>query len=223
MAGPDDEIDYASWGEEFFASAVTVDRVLAGVNVLAGRPIDVGPLGVGPGRLVKVRARGQIGTARGERTGERSASFDVELPVSLEFVIDLGMDKQRFLADIRVPLAITARPRRDLAIVIDVTPPTPLQVEVALKASGLRATLTQHAAGVEGELRRFVARYVARELEKPYVREATLIDVASAIDRAMEHLGPKRFGEDVTEDLPDALQAEIAENAELFLGEETAP
>ena len=44
-----DHIEYADWGERFFRSAVSAERVLAGINVLAGQQIDVGPMGVGPG------------------------------------------------------------------------------------------------------------------------------------------------------------------------------
>ena len=51
--------------------------------------------------------------------------------------------------------------------------------------------MVQLAAGVEGELKRFIAKYVKRELSKPYVQEATTIDVAGAIDRASRGLGPK--------------------------------
>ena len=141
-------IDYATWGQRFFAVAVTPERVLAGVNVVAGRPIDVGPMGVGPGRLVKVTAKGSIGTATGERSGHDPLSFHVTLPVDLTFTIDLGMDKQRFDAAIDLPLLITAHARSDLAIEIDVTPPTTEQVSVRLQARGLRASLTGRAAGV---------------------------------------------------------------------------
>ena len=214
-------IDYPSWGRQFFHTAVTADRVLRGINVLSGRPIDVGPMGVGPGRLVKVTAKGRIGTATGERVGEELLAFHVTLPVPLEFTIDLGVDKHRFLADIEVPLVLRARARSDLAIVLDVEPPTAQQVKVRLQAQGRRAQLTQVAAGVEGELRRFVARYVAKELAKPYVREATVIDVAAAIERASASLGPREdSGAELTEDLPHALEAEILENADLFLGSE---
>lgn len=184
------DVDYATWGELFFAQAITAERVLAGVNVLAGQPIEVGPMGVGPGRLAKVTARGSIGTATGERTGHNRLHFHVTLPVSLEFVLDLAMDKQKFVAELSVPLVIAARARRDLAIVMDVRPPEPSAITIRLKAQGLRASVVQRAAGVEDELRRFVAKYVAREIEKPRIREVTLIDVAGAIDRAAGHLVP---------------------------------
>lgn len=216
-------IDYAAWGERFFATAVTVERVLAGVNVLAGRPIDVGPIGVGPGRIAKVTAKGTIGTATGERVGAEPVGFPVSLPVSLRFTIDLGMDKQHFDADITVPLVITARARRDLAIVLEVAAPDPGQVAVRLRAQGLRASLTSRAANVEGELRRFVAKYVAKEISKAYVREATVIDVAAAIERAAAGLGPRDaspMADELTDDLPTAMEAELQHTAQLFLEDE---
>lgn len=186
----DDLIDYRAWGVEFFHRAVTEERVLRGVNALSGRPIDFGPMGVGPGRLVKVTATGQIGTATGQRIGDEPVSFHVTLPVPLELVIDLGMDKHRFHADIEVPLVIAAHAREDLAIVIDITPPTATQVKVGLQAQGLRAQLMQVAAGVEGELKRFVAKYVTKELTKPYLRDVTVIDVGAAVERAARGVGP---------------------------------
>lgn len=186
----DGVIDYRTWGVEFFHRAVTVDRVLRGVNVLSGRPIDVGPMGVGPGRLVKVTAKGEIGTATGERIADEPVSFHVTLPVPLELVVDLGMDKHRFDVRIELPLVLAAHARDDLAIVIDITPPRAAQVKVDLQAQGLRAPLMQMAAGVDGELKRFVAKYVSREIAKPYVRDATVIDVGAAIERATRTLGP---------------------------------
>lgn len=186
----DGVIDYRTWGVEFFHRAVTVDRVLRGVNVLSGRPIDVGPMGVGPGRLVKVTAKGEIGTATGERIADEPVSFHVTLPVPLELVVDLGMDKHRFDVRIELPLVLAAHARDDLTIVIDITPPRAAQVKVDLQAQGLRAQLMQMAAGVDGELKRFVAKYVSREIAKPYVRDATVIDVGAAIERATRTLGP---------------------------------
>ena len=220
----DDElIDYRAWGVEFFHRAVTAERVLRGVNVLSGRVIDVGPMGVGPGRLVKVTAKGKIGTATGQRVSDEPVSFHVTLPVPLEFVIDLGMDKHRFDAMIELPLVISAHARDDLAIVIDITPPTASQVKVDLQAKGLRAQLMQMAAGVEGELKRFVAKYVSKELSKPYVKDATVIDVGAAIEKAAKGVGPKddrAVADELTEDLSPALEAEILEKADLFVPDE---
>ncbi len=219
----DDLIDYATWGERFFAAAVTSERVLNGVNVLSGRSIDVGPLGVGPGRIAKVTARGRIGTATGQRTGADPVVFHIDLPVTLTFSLDLGMDKQNFDADIVVPLTITARGRTDLAIVLEVAAPQAGQVVVRLRAQGLRASLTSKAANVEGELRRFIAKYVAKELDKPYVRDATIIDVGAAVEKAAAGLGPREesaMADELTDDLPAAMEAELEQTAQMFLEEQ---
>lgn len=181
-------IDYRTWGTEFFRQAVTEDRVLRGVNALAGRPIEVGPMGVGPGRFAKASAIGHIGQATGQRVADEPLTFRVLLPVPIDLTIDLGMDKHRFKAEIAVPLSIAAHAREDLAIVIDVAPPSAAEVEVRLEAQGLRAQLMQAVAGVEGELRRFVSRYVRRELTKPYVEAALTIDVATAIEQAEKEM-----------------------------------
>lgn len=188
-------IEYARWGELFFAHAVTLERVLAGVNVMADRPIEVGPLGVGPGRLAKVHASGRIGTATGQRFGDLPIRFLITLPVQLRFMLDLTMDKQHFDADLEIPLTLTAHSRDDLAIVIDVAPPSADEIVVRLKARGLRASLLGSAAGIENELRRFVAKYVAREVAKPDVVAACTIDVAAAVDRAAGGVVPQREGE----------------------------
>ncbi len=95
-------------------------------------------------------------------------------------------------------------------------------MQVRLQAQGLRAQLVQLAAGVEGELKRFIAKYVKRELAKPYVQEATTIDVGAAIERASRGLGPKNPADQVTDDLSPALEEEIREQAELFVPGEDA-
>lgn len=217
------QVSYATWGEEFFAQAVTADRVLAAVNVLAGQPIDVGPLGVGPGRMVKVTATGEIGAATGVRVGDDPVSFAIEVPASLEFSIHLGVDTHRFTASMVIPLRLTARACQDLRIVIDVEAPTVAEVRCDLQAQGLRASVTRYAANVEGELKRFAATYVRREVEKPYVVRARTIDVSDAIDRAMATLGPRTQPDEVAADLPEALEAEIQDAQRLFPGEIDSP
>lgn len=220
-----EQISYGEWGERFFEYAVTLDRILGGVNVLAGRPIDVGPLGVGPGKIAKVTATGAIGTATGQRVGGVPVRYDVVLPVEIEFTIELGMDKHRFDAKIQVPLVIAAHGRDDLAIDIVVTPPSSREIVVDLVPQGLRASLIRRAAGVDIELKRFIAKYVAREIEKPHVAAARIIDVRTALDRAASGVVPREdstIAADITQDFPAALESEIEQAAEQFVREEGA-
>jgi hypothetical protein len=210
----DDLIEYGEWGDRFFAFAVTEERVLAGVNAMAGQQIDVGPLGVGPGRVAKVTARGEIGTATGHRTSTDPVQFEVRIPVALQFKLDLGVDVHRFDAEIEIPIRLTARARNDLAIVIEVEAPASSEIGVKLKAQGLRATFTQYAANVEGELRRFIAKFVSREIAKPKVQEARIVDVASAINRAAGGVVPKAADPELGAAASGALADELLEKTD---------
>lgn len=183
---PDGEVvSYEQWGRDFFAAAVSEERVLRAVDGLAGQPIELGPMGVGPGRIAKVRAHGAIGRATATpRIDDGLVSYRVELPVDLTFDLDLQVETQTFHAELVVPLVLTARALDGLRIWIELDPPDARDVRVQLQAGGLRASIVQKVADVEGELRRFVATYVAREAGKPHVARARLIDVSAAIDRA---------------------------------------
>lgn len=183
----DDQPDFCSYtefGEAFFERAVTLERIAAGVAGLAGRPIEFGPKGVGPGRLASVTANGTTGTPVVTRVDADVITHDVLIPVSLDFIVDVQVEKHRFHAELEVPLRVTARATRDLWILLDVEPPQSRDVRVDLKAQGLRAGVLQRIGGIDRELCRFVAKYVAREIDKPAVAAARRIDVGAGIDFA---------------------------------------
>ena len=121
------------------------------------------------------------------------------MPVELDFTINLQVEKERFHASVEVPLLVTAHATHDLRIVVDVTPPNPDELKLELAADGLRAGLLKRIANVDGELRRFVAKYVARELEKPHIVATRDIDVGVSIDVAWADMAPRRGSEDVAE------------------------
>jgi hypothetical protein len=209
-------VTYREFGEQFFTHVVTEQRVLDAVNTLA-QPIDFGPVGVGPGRLVKLTAHGAIGDARSEPlVGDGLVAYRMTLPVDVAFAVDLGMDVHRFDATLEVPLLISARAVAGLKILIDVQPPTAREVTTRLRAEGMRASVLQRVAGVEGEVRRFVSTYVARELGKPYVREALLIDIGAQVDRAWAGIAPRSTSptaEHIGGDLREAIAEEIDASA----------
>jgi hypothetical protein len=210
-------VSYEQWGADFFAEAVSGQRILGAVDNIAGQPIDFGPIGVGPGKIAKVRAYGAIGAARAERLDAEEITYRVELPVDLTFELNLQVETHTFHAELLVPLALTARAVEGVKVFIDVTPPHSSEVQVQVQADGLRASIMQRVANIEGELRRFVARYVAREVTKPHIQAARLIDVAGAIDRAWASISPEPTKRAVTEDLNEALETEIRENEDTFL------
>jgi hypothetical protein len=204
MAKKDDAVEpestrctYEEFGELFFRAAVTPERILGAVDGIAGQPIDFGPMGVGPGRIARVTAKGQIGDATATELPGVPISYRLVVPVALDFTVDLQVEKHRFHANVEVPLTVTAHAMRDLRIIVDVTPPNPDELMLDLEAEGMRATLLKRVANIDGELRRFVAKYVARELEKPHVVATRNIDVGVSIDVAWAKMAPRRDSEDV--------------------------
>lgn len=210
-------VTYQQWGLDFFAEAVSQDRILGAVNNIAGQPIDFGPMGVGPGKIAKVRAYGAIGAASAHRIDGAQITYRVELPVSLTFEVNLQVETHTFHAELLVPLTLTARAVEGVKIFITIEPPRASEVEVKVQAEGLRATIMQRVVNIEGELKRFVAKYVARETTKPHIEAARLIDVSGAIDKAWGSIAPKPAKSRVTDDFAQALEAEIRENEEIFL------
>jgi hypothetical protein len=188
---------YEEFGTLFFRAAVTPERILGAVDGIAGEPIDFGPMGVGPGRIARVTAEGQIGEATATELPGIPISYRLVVPVSLDFTVDLQVEKHHFHADVEVPLTVSAHATPDLRIVVDVTPPNPDELELDLAAEGLRAGLLKRVANIDGELRRFVAKYVARELEKPHIAATRNIDVGVSIDVAWAKMAPRRDSEDV--------------------------
>lgn len=217
IPGEDDYVSYEQWGVAFFTEAVSRERILGAVDTLAGQPIDFGPIGVGPGKIAKVRAFGAIGSASAERLDSSEISYRVELPVDLTFELDLQVETHTFHADVLVPLTLTARAVEGVRVYVEVAPPRSSDVQVQVRAEGIRASIMQRIANIEGELRRFVARYVAREVSKPHIQAARLIDVAGAIDRAWGSISPRSTKAAVTDDLNEALESEIRENEDAFL------
>jgi hypothetical protein len=182
----DEHVSYADFGAVFFEHAVTEGRIVAGLGGLAGEPIEFGPIGAGPGRIAQVSASGVVGEASASRLEGGVVAFRLLIPVALELRIDLGVDRHRFHVDVTVGLTLTARAATPLRVVIDVDEPTWRDVTVAVQADGLRASVLERVSGLDREIGRFVARYVARELDKPHIRAARDIDVAARIDGAWQ-------------------------------------
>ena len=134
---------YEEFGALFFRAAVTPERILGAVDGIAGQPIDFGPMGVGPGRIARVTAKGQIGEATATEIPGIPISYRLVVPVDLDFTVDLQVEKHRFHASVEVPLTVTAHATRDLRIIVDVTPPNPDELELDLAAEGMRAGSAQ--------------------------------------------------------------------------------
>lgn len=95
--------------------------------------------------------------------------------------IELGLDKYRFTAVVRVHVGLTARAADRLRIAVDIEPPTHRTIDVDLQADGVRASVVQVLGNVEGEIKKAVAKFVRREIDKPELRAARIIDVEAAL------------------------------------------
>ena len=186
-AGPQ-PIGYDEFGMRFMELVLHRDRVMESINRVLGADFQLGPIGAGPGRKVaKVTATGTFGTAYGDALPD-VVGYNVNLPVNVAFHLDLGVDMLRFDAEVLLPLRLTMELVEPLTILWHITPPHPDDVTISVKSDNRRAAVLQKLTGLDGELRRFIVRFVDRELDKPHVRKAMRIDLVTLIDNAWEHI-----------------------------------
>ncbi|UGT65378.1 hypothetical protein LTT66_18595 [Nocardia gipuzkoensis] len=182
--GPGDSISYAEFGRRFLEYAASEDRISGAFDQLTGTAFDFGPIGVGPGRLAKVTAEVQLGSARLRRHDDETIVFELIIPLDLDLLLDLAVDRHRFHAEGTVHLHLTVRTAAPLRVVIDIAEPRPGDVRVDVAAATKRGQLLRILASVDHEIRRFVARYISAEIRKPHIAAVRDIDVARRLDQA---------------------------------------
>ncbi|BDT88923.1 hypothetical protein [Nocardia cyriacigeorgica] len=178
-----DWIGYDEFGHRFFPLIVTRERVFDVVKGLAGRPIEVGPFRTGPRASATVTVRGAVRlpdlTERPRRDPDHGeVTFDLLLPVWLDITVDV-LKANRYRADVRIPLVLTARAADPLLIVIDVPPPNRDDIRLEFSAVGMRAATLGVLAGIRKQVIAQVAQVVRKELADPAGRT---IDVGARID-----------------------------------------
>lgn len=181
-------LSYDEFGTRFMDLVLHRDRVMESINRVLGEEFHLGPIGAGPSRKVaKVTANGVFGTAYGEALND-VVGYNVNLPVNVSFNLDLGIDMLCFDAELVLPLRLTMDLVEPLTILWRVTPPHPDAVVMTIASDSRRAAVLQKLTGLDNELRRFIVRFVERELEKPHVVRAMRIDLVNLIDNAWEHI-----------------------------------
>ena len=173
-----DYVTYEDFGRRFFELAVTEERVAAAFAEIAGDEFEMGPMAQGPAGLARVTAKVKIQQPHLRRTLGDTITFAIRIPLIIELVIDLWLDKQRFVIDGDIALRATARAAQPLLIVIDVAKPRPSDIAVHVTSRSVRGEILRILAGVDGEIKRFVAAYVAEEIDSPASQQAKIIDVA---------------------------------------------
>jgi hypothetical protein len=172
-------VTYEEFGRLFFEVAVTEERVAAAFAEIAGGDITMGPMSQGPVGL-------KIQQPNVRRNLGDTITFAVRIPLLIELIVDLRLDKQRFMVDGDIALRATARAAEPLMIVIDVAKPRPSDIAVHVTSKSLRGEIVRIIGGVDGEIRKFVAAYVAEEIDSPASQQAKIIDVATQVASAWD-------------------------------------
>jgi len=177
-------LTYEEFGRKFFEIAVTEDRVAAAFAAIAGDEFEMPPMRQGPGGIAKVSAKVRIQQPRVSRSLGEQLTFGIHIPLLVDLLIDLRLDKQRFTVAGDIALRATARAAEPLLLIIDVPKPRSSDITVEVSSTSIRGELLRIFAGVDGEIRRFIAGYVAEEIESPQSQQAQIIDVAERLDSA---------------------------------------
>lgn len=176
-----DYLTYEEFGRRFFEVAVTPERVAAAFAEIAGNEFAMEPIAQGPGGIAKVSANVKIHDPRVTRRLGDSITFVIHIPLSIDLLLDLRLDKQRFQVSGDIALRATARAAEPLVLIVDVAKPRPSDITVNVSSKSFRGEILRILAGVDGEIRRFIAQYVADEIDAPESQAAQVIDVAEKL------------------------------------------
>lgn len=180
----DDEITYEEFGRRFFEIAVTEERVGNAIAEIAGDAFEMGPMGQGPGKIAKVTAKVRIQKPRLTRHVGPMITFAIRIPLEIDMVVDLRIDKPKFVVFGEIALRATARAAEPLLLVLDVEKPRASDISIHVTSKSLRGEVVRILGGIDAEIRRFIAAHVAGEIDSPASQKAKVIDVADSIDDA---------------------------------------
>jgi hypothetical protein len=175
---------YEEFGRRFFEIAVTEERVGGAIADIAGDSFEMGPMGQGPGKIAKVTAKVRIKDPRVTRKVGEMITFAIRIPLEIDMVVDLRIDRPKFMVFGEISLRATARAAEPLLLILDFDKPRPSDIEIHVTSKSLRAEVVRIIGGIDAEVRRFIAAHVAGEIDSPASQKAKVIDVADSIDVA---------------------------------------
>jgi hypothetical protein len=179
-------LSYEEFGRRFYEIAVTEERVGNAIAAIAGDEFEMGPMGQGPGKIAKVTAKVRIQEPRVTRANGELITFAIRIPLEIDMVIDLRIDKPKFMVFGEIELSATARAAEPLLLILDVQKPRPSDIAIHVTSKSLRGELLRIVAGVDAEIRRFISAHVAGEIDSPASVKAKVIDVAERLDAAWD-------------------------------------
>jgi hypothetical protein len=180
----DDYMTYEEFGRKFFEVAVTEDRVGGAIGAIAGDSFEMGPIGQGPGKIAKVTAKVRIMEPRVTRQVGEMITFAIRIPLEIDMVVDLRIDRPKFMVFGEIALRATARAAAPLLLILDVEKPRSSDISIHVTSKSLRAEVVRVLGGIDAEIRRFIAAHVSGEIDSPASKTAKIIDVADRLDAA---------------------------------------
>ncbi|MCZ0730556.1 hypothetical protein [Mycolicibacterium iranicum] len=178
---PGNFLTYEQFGRRFFEIAVTEQRVGAAIGEIAGEAFEMGPIAQGPGRIAKVTAKVRIQQPKVTRDVGELITFAIRIPLEIDMVVDLRIDKPKFMVFGEISLRATAKAAEPLLLILDVEKPRASDIAIHVTSKSLRGEVVRIIGGVDAEIKRFIALHVAGEIDSPGSQEAKVIDVAETI------------------------------------------
>ena len=179
-----DYMTYEEFGRKFFEVAVTEERVGGAIAAIAGDEFEMGPMEQGPGGIAKVTARVKIQEPRVTRKIGETITFAIRIPLEINMVVDLRIDKPKFIVFGEIALTATARAAEPLLLILDFQKPRSSDISIHVTSKSLRAEVVRIIGGIDAEIRRFIAAHVSGEIDSPASKKAKIIDVANRLDAA---------------------------------------
>lgn len=179
-------LTYEEFGRKFFEVAVSEGRVGDAIAQIAGDEFEIGPIAQGPGRIAKVTARVKIQTPVVTRHIGDLITFSIRIPLEIDMVVDLRIDKPRFIVFGEISLRAEALAAEPLLIILDVHKPRPSDIAIHVTSKTLRAEVVRIIGGIDAEIKRFIAAHVAGEIDSPESSKAKVIDVAQQLDETWQ-------------------------------------
>lgn len=180
----DEYMTYEEFGRKFFEVAVSEERVCNAIAAIAGDAFEMGPMGQGPGKIAKVSAKVRIMDPSVSRTVGEMITFAIRIPLEIDMMVDLRIDRPKFMVFGEIALRATARAAEPLLLILDVEKPKSSDISIHVTSKSLRAEVVRVLGNIDAEIRRFISAHVSGEIDSPASQKAKIINVADSIDVA---------------------------------------
>lgn len=178
MSGP-----YGDATAQDVAAVATPERVAGTVRDVAGDPVDIGPLRVGPGGVATATAHGRVRDCAVRREDvDGLVSYLAEVDLRLDLDVVAAGRHHGFDAELVVRLRITVVGASAGQVTTSVAPPVPEDVDAVLRPRGLQSRVLMKVGNVPPIVREEAVAYIADRLTHADVRAAMVLTTAG-LDR----------------------------------------